>query len=61
MHFAFGGVGFIAVIVTCFVFARRFSSLREWAIYSAVPGIVFLTAFAASRQAQARPGSSLVF
>lgn len=48
IHFAFGGVGFLAVIAACFVFTRRFSSLqrREWAIYSVVTGGVFLAAFA---------------
>ena len=48
MHFAFGGIGFLAIIAACFVFARRFSGLQKggWALYSMVTGIVFLAAFA---------------
>jgi hypothetical protein len=47
MHFVAGGIGFLALIVACFVFARRFSVLgqRRWAIYSLVTGIAFFAAF----------------
>ena len=36
LHFVCGGLGFIALIAACFVFARRFAALgqREWAWYS---------------------------
>ena len=48
MHLISGSVAFIALIAACFVFARRFASLRErwWAVYSVFTGIVVLTAFA---------------
>jgi Protein of unknown function (DUF998) len=47
-HFAFGGIGFLAIIAACFVFARRFNGLQQrgWAIYSVIAGLVFLIAFA---------------
>lgn len=47
-HFAIGGIGFLAVIAACFVFARRFYALGEsgWAVYSVIAGLVFLAAFA---------------
>jgi Protein of unknown function (DUF998) len=48
MHFVFGGVGFLALIAGCFVFARRFANggERAWAAYSVVTGVVFFLAFA---------------
>lgn len=47
-HFAIGGIGFIAVIAACVVFARRFHSQQNtfWAIASMLTGLVFLAAFA---------------
>ena len=47
MHFVTGGIGFLALIAACFVFARRFSVLkqRRWAVYSMITGIVFFAAF----------------
>jgi hypothetical membrane protein len=47
LHFVFGGLGFYALIGACFVFARRYRSLRRdgWALYSAVTGVAFLTSF----------------
>lgn len=47
-HFAFGGIGFLALIVACFVFARRFSGLQQssWSVFSVITGVVFLAAFA---------------
>jgi Protein of unknown function (DUF998) len=47
-HFAFGGLGFLALIVACFVLARRFSGLQQrgWSVFSGVTGIVFFLAFA---------------
>ena len=46
-HFAAGGIGFLALIVACFVFARRFAALKQggWAVYSLVTGVVFFAAF----------------
>jgi len=47
LHFITGGVGFLALIVACFVFARRFATLhqRGWAAYSVITGMVFLAGF----------------
>jgi hypothetical membrane protein len=47
LHFMTGGLGFIALIAACFVFARRFASVGEkgWATYSIFTGIVFLASF----------------
>ena len=49
MHFVCGGIGFYALIASCFVFARRFTRQRRtrWAIYSAFTGVAFFLAFAA--------------
>jgi hypothetical membrane protein len=46
-HLVSGSVGFIGLIVACFVFARRFASRgrRGWAAYSLVTGVLFLAAF----------------
>jgi hypothetical protein len=47
MHFVTGGVGFLALIAACFVYARRFGALKQtrWAVYSMIMGIVFFAAF----------------
>ena len=47
MHFVTGGIGFLAVIAAYFVFARRFSVLkqRSWVVYSMITGIAFFAAF----------------
>jgi hypothetical membrane protein len=48
LHFIVGGVGFLALIAACFVFARRFAALgaRRWAVWSVLTGVVFFAAFA---------------
>ena len=47
MHFVAGGIGFLALIAACFVFARRFSKLQQrgLALFSVLTGIVFFAAF----------------
>ena len=47
MHFVVGTIGFIGFIAACFIFARRFGSLRKpgWASYSLITGILFLASF----------------
>ncbi len=47
MHFVTGGIGFLALIAACFVFARRFSALKQrgWSVYTTLTGIVFCAAF----------------
>lgn len=46
-HLVAGGLGFLALIAACFVFARRFAALgrRGWAAYSAATGVLFLAGF----------------
>ena len=48
MHLAAGGIGFLALIAACFVFARRFSILKQraWSAYSIATGVIFLVSFA---------------
>ena len=47
LHFVSGGVGFLALIAACFVFARRFAACgrRGWAAYSVATGVIFFAAF----------------
>ncbi len=47
LHFITGGVGFLALIAACFVFARRFTGLHQkgLAAYSIVTGVVFFVGF----------------
>ena len=49
LHFAFGGLGFYALVAACQVFARRFFAQRQraWAICSVVTGVGFLASFIA--------------
>lgn len=48
VHVAFGGAGFLAVLVACVVFAHRFSVIQQkgWTVLSAAAGVVFLAGFA---------------
>jgi len=47
MHLVTGGIGFLALIAACMVFARRFAALgqRGWAAYSVATGVLFFAAF----------------
>lgn len=47
LHFVSGGIGFLALIAACFVFARRFARLQQtgWSRFSAITGVVFFAAF----------------
>lgn len=46
LHFIFGQLGFLALIIASFVYARHFAvnGLRGWAIFSAFTGALFLFA-----------------
>jgi hypothetical protein len=46
LHFIFGQIGFLALIIASFVYARYFatSGLRGWAMFSALTGALFLCA-----------------
>ena len=63
VHFAAGGVGFLCFIAACFVFARRFSGLRErgWSVFSMVTGVVFLAGFVGIASGSAGPVTTLPF
>ncbi|WP_327005669.1 DUF998 domain-containing protein [Dactylosporangium sp. NBC_01737] len=62
-HLAAGGVGFLSVIVACFVLARRFSreGRRGWAAYSRVSGALFLVGFAGIASGNSAPALTLGF
>lgn len=47
LHLVSAGIGFLALIAACFVFARRFASSRQrgWAAYSVATGVLFFAAF----------------
>lgn len=47
VHFAAAGIGFVAIAISCFVLARRFSSDggRGLAVFSRTTGVVFLGGF----------------
>lgn len=63
MHFVSGGIGFLALIAACFVFARRFVTLKQkgWAIYSMLTGILFFAAFFGIASGSQQGGTVLVF
>jgi hypothetical protein len=49
LHFIFGQLGFLALIIASFVYARYFAAkgLRGWAMFSALTGAIFLFAMIA--------------
>ena len=59
LHFIFGQIGFLALIVASFVYARYFAAngLRGWAIFSALTGALFLFAIIATVATSAGDGS----
>lgn len=61
LHFISGGVGFLCLIAACFMFARRFASLKRsgWAIYSAITGILYFAAFAGIASGSQQGGTIL--
>ncbi len=63
MHFICGGVGFLALIAACFVFARRFATrgLRGWAAYSVVTGVLYFAAFIGIAAGSKNSGAVLTF
>jgi hypothetical membrane protein len=48
LHFAAGGVGFLAMVAACLVLGRRFGRANRpgWALASRATGVAFLAAFA---------------
>ena len=63
MHFVTGGIGFLALIAACFVFARMFRALKQngWAGYSLITGMLFFAAFFGIAAGSQRGGTVLVF
>jgi hypothetical membrane protein len=63
LHFVAGAVGFLALIVGCFVFARRFASAGErgWAAFSLLTGIVFFAGFAGIASGGGQPAFTIAF
>ena len=63
LHFAFGGIGFYALIAATLVLARRFSALQQmpWAMFSAITGIGFLLSFGAIASGSSSPAVILTF
>jgi hypothetical protein len=58
LHLVGGSVGFLGLIIACFIFARRFFKLEEknWAFFSLATGIIFFAAFFGIASAS-QPGS----
>ena len=50
LHFLFGQIGFLALIIACFVYARHFAvnGLPGWALFSVLTGALFLFAIFAT-------------
>jgi hypothetical membrane protein len=63
LHFVSGGIGFLALIAACFVFARRFAAqrLRGWAVYSVATGVLFFAAFVGIAVGSQAKGPLLTF
>lgn len=59
-HFVAGGVGFLALVAACFVFARL-ERRRAWGRYSRATGTVFLASFAAVAGAGGASWANLIF
>ena len=60
MHLVFGGIGFVALMASCFVYVRTFISqkLKAWAILCAMTGLTFLAAFLSA--ASVHPGATSI-
>lgn len=63
MHLVFGGIGFTALMVACFVFVRTFASLRQmpWAVFCAITGLLFLSAFLSAAKVSQSASSIQLF
>ncbi len=63
LHFVAGGIGFMALIAACFVFARRFAASgdRGWTAYSIATGVVFFGAFGGIASGAGGAAANLIF
>lgn len=62
MHLVSGAVGFLGLIASCLVFARRFARVRQtrWARFSVATGGIFLVAFFGIAGGSRQDGAVLV-
>jgi hypothetical membrane protein len=62
-HLLVGAIGFLCLIVACFVLARRFArdGRRGLALYSGVTGVVFLAGFVGIASGAGSTGTTLAF
>jgi hypothetical membrane protein len=63
LHFLVAGVGFVALIIACFVFARRFRATHDqgWALFSTVTGTLFLATWISIFAFQGAPAANIAF
>ncbi len=63
LHLTCGAIGFTALIVACFVVARRFAAegRRGWARYSRATGVLFLAGFVGIASGTASAATTLGF
>ncbi|MGP4051190.1 DUF998 domain-containing protein [Streptomyces sp. 2A115] len=63
VHFVLAGIGFVCLVVACFVLARHLADagLRGWAMFSLTTGAVFLAGFLALAASGGRSWANLTF
>jgi len=63
LHIISGMLGFLALIAVCFVFARRFATLKQrgWAAYSVATGVIFFAAVAGIATGSQQQGAIQIF
>ena len=63
LHFVCAGLGFMALIAACMVFAYRVSTLGQsgWAAYSVATGLIFLVGFLAVTSGSQHPALNVAF
>jgi hypothetical membrane protein len=63
LHFISAAIAFLAFIVACFVFARRFSAHGQtgWARFSVITGVLFVAAFLGVATGSSSPGIVVSF
>ncbi len=61
LHLVSGAIGFLGLIISCTIFSRRFSSLKEtkWSRFSLFTGILYLLAFIGIASGS-QPGSPVI-
>jgi hypothetical protein len=63
LHFIVGAIGFLGLIIACFVFARYFAAHKQWGwtVYSVTTGILFSAAFYGIATGSQHGGALLTF